>query len=131
MLLRIHRDHADYMSFRPEKKPKEPVDQKDNTNPSPNSDASHSGKSQLEMIEVYKPTTHVNPVFVSVGADTSRYYTASEASDVVFRFVRIFIFLIFMLHLSTFLWLDCTLLPSIADVLLWPHQILKNALKFL
>ncbi|XP_078172323.1 eukaryotic translation initiation factor SUI1 family protein [Carex rostrata] len=88
MLLRIHRDHADYMSFRPEKKPKEPVDQKDNTNPSPNSDASHSGKSQLEMIEVYKPTTHVNPVFVSVGADTSRYYTASEASDVAFSYVE-------------------------------------------
>lgn len=86
MILQINRGHPDYMSFRPEKKKKEPVDQKDNTIATPSSDASHAGKSQLEVVEIYKPTTHVNPIFVSVGADTSRYYSASEAFDVVFRF---------------------------------------------
>jgi translation initiation factor 2D len=79
------------MSFRPEKKIKEPADQKDNANTTPSSDASHAVKSQLVVVEVYKPTTHVNPIFISVGADTSSYYSSSEASDVVFRFVRIFI----------------------------------------
>jgi translation initiation factor 2D len=87
----INREHPDYMSFRPEKKSKELADQKDNANPTPSSEVSHAGMSQLEVVEVYKPTAHVNPIFVSVGADTSSYYSASEASDVVFRFLRIFI----------------------------------------
>ncbi|KAJ4761752.1 Eukaryotic translation initiation factor 2D [Rhynchospora pubera] len=87
MLLGINRGHPDYTSFRPEKRPKEPTEQRDTTNPSPN-DATHDGKSQLEVVEIYKPTTHVNPIFVSLGADTSRYYSASEASDVVFSYVE-------------------------------------------
>lgn len=31
---------------------------------------------------------HVNPIFVSVGADTGKFYTASEAHDVVFRYIE-------------------------------------------
>lgn len=44
-------------------------------------------KLQLEVVEIYKPSTHVNPIFISVGADIGHYYTASEAADVVFRCV--------------------------------------------
>ncbi|KAL2490180.1 eukaryotic translation initiation factor SUI1 family protein [Abeliophyllum distichum] len=41
----------------------------------------------LDVVELYKPSVHVNPVFASVGVDTGKLYTASEASQVVFGYV--------------------------------------------
>ncbi|CAA6675633.1 unnamed protein product [Spirodela intermedia] len=47
----------------------------------PNSDSSagqgpHGAAVQLDVVEVYKPTSHVNPIFAAVGVDTGRFYTA-------------------------------------------------------
>lgn len=82
MLLRINRGHPDYMAFKPEKRVQEPVVQHDNVV------AEGSSTKQLEVAETYKPSSHVNPIFMAVGADTSKYYSASEASDIVFRYVE-------------------------------------------
>ncbi|XP_072970579.1 uncharacterized protein [Typha angustifolia] len=84
MLIGINRGHPDYMSFRPEKRVEETVDRKHDSFVG---EGSHV-KLLFEMTEVYKPSTHVNPIFISVGADTGKYYSASEASDVVFRYVE-------------------------------------------
>ena len=69
------------MAFKPEKRVQEPVEQHDSAV------TEGSGSNQLEVDETYKPSSHVNPIFLAVGADTGKYYSASEASDVVFRFV--------------------------------------------
>ncbi|KAJ3675497.1 hypothetical protein LUZ60_004539 [Juncus effusus] len=87
ILQSINRRHADYMAFKPEKKTKEP-DQKDDSAPDSSGSSSNAGRAKLEVVEIYKPSTHVNPIFASVGADISTYYTASEASDVVFSYVE-------------------------------------------
>ncbi|EAZ23451.1 hypothetical protein OsJ_07144 [Oryza sativa Japonica Group] len=77
-----NRGHPDYMAFKPEKRVQEPVVQHDNVV------AEGSSTKQLEVAETYKPSSHVNPIFMAVGADTSKYYSASEASDIVFRYVE-------------------------------------------
>ncbi|XP_006647382.1 eukaryotic translation initiation factor 2D [Oryza brachyantha] len=82
MLLGINRGHPDYMAFKPEKKVQEPVEQRENVV------AEGSSTKQLEVAEIYKPSSHVNPIFMAVGADTGKYYSASEASDVAFRYVE-------------------------------------------
>ncbi|KAF0932154.1 hypothetical protein E2562_008685 [Oryza meyeriana var. granulata] len=82
MLLGINRGHPDYMAFKPEKRVQEPVERHDNVV------AEGSSTKQLEVAEIYKPSSHVNPIFMAVGADTSKYYSASEASDVVFRYIE-------------------------------------------
>jgi translation initiation factor 2D len=69
------------MVFKPEKGVQGPVEQHDNAV------VEGSGSNQLEVEETYKPSSHVNPIFLAVGADAGKYYSASEASDVVFRFV--------------------------------------------
>lgn len=81
MLLGINRGHPDYMAFKPEKRVQEPVEQHDNIV------AEGSSTKQLEVAEIYKPSSHVNPIFVAIEADTGKYYSASEASDIVFRLV--------------------------------------------
>lgn len=42
----------------------------------------------LNVVEVYKPSVHVNAIFTSVGADRGKLCTASEATDIVFRYVE-------------------------------------------
>lgn len=42
----------------------------------------------LEVVELYKSNTHVNPIFAAVGADTGKLYTASEASQIVFGYIE-------------------------------------------
>ncbi|CAA6673188.1 unnamed protein product [Spirodela intermedia] len=74
ILLSVNRAHSEYQSFRPEKK-REPEAGR------PNSDSSagqgpHGAAVQLDVVEVYKPTSHVNPIFAAVGVDTGRFYTA-------------------------------------------------------
>lgn len=82
VLTGINRKHPDYMDFKPEKRVQESVEQHDNVVPE------GSETKQLEVDEIYKPTSHVNPIFLAVEADTGKYYSASEASDVVFRYVE-------------------------------------------
>lgn len=79
----MNRAHGDFQSFRPEKK-REP----EAGRPSSDSAAGQGppgAAAQLDLVEVYKPTSHVNPIFTAVGEDTGRFYTASEATEVVFR----------------------------------------------
>lgn len=42
----------------------------------------------LDVVELYKPSTHVNPIFSAVGADTRKLYNASEASQIVFGYIE-------------------------------------------
>ncbi|XP_059297353.1 uncharacterized protein LOC132050225 isoform X2 [Lycium ferocissimum] len=83
ILFSVNRNHPDYLSYKPEKK------KVDKPGPSTNN---ASGEEQLqktlEVFEVYKPSVHVNLIFASVGAETSRLYTASEASEIVFQYVE-------------------------------------------
>jgi len=80
ILLGINRKHPDYMAFKPEKRVQEPVEQEKAV-------AESSVTKQLEVAEIYKPSSHVKPIFMAVEADMEKYYSALEASDVVFRFV--------------------------------------------
>ncbi|XP_057456977.1 uncharacterized protein LOC130747933 isoform X2 [Lotus japonicus] len=83
MLLSVNRNHADYKSFKPEKRPVEKSDQS-----SAHSANETSSSKTLEVAEIYKPSVHVNSIFSSVGADIGKLYTASEASDIVFKYVE-------------------------------------------
>ncbi|KAK4285070.1 hypothetical protein QN277_001814 [Acacia crassicarpa] len=83
VLLSVNRNHDVYSSFKPEKRPVQKSDQ-----PSVNAaNASHSFKT-LEVAEIYKPSVHVNPIFSAVEADTGKLYSASDASDIVFKYVE-------------------------------------------
>ncbi|XP_020519093.1 eukaryotic translation initiation factor 2D isoform X1 [Amborella trichopoda] len=84
MLLSVNRVHPDFTSFRPEKKRAERMDE----NSESISGSSQQIKGQLEVVETYKPTTHVNPIFTALGADTGKYYSASEATEFVFSYVE-------------------------------------------
>lgn len=79
-LFSVNRNHQDYTSFKPEKRK---VQQSVNDVVS-----ERQSNKILDVAEVYKPSVHVNPVFASVGADTGKLYTASEASQVVFGYVE-------------------------------------------
>jgi hypothetical protein len=80
MLTGINRKHPDYEAFKPEKRVQEPVEQDKAV-------AESSVTKQLEVAEIYKPSSHVKPIFVAVEADMEKFYSGPEASDVVFRFV--------------------------------------------
>ncbi|KAF9587127.1 hypothetical protein IFM89_039644 [Coptis chinensis] len=84
ILLAVKRTHPDYTSFRPEKRQKEIVDNSIDQK----ADEGQQHKMQLELVEIYKPSVHVNPVFLSVGASTVDFYSALEATDVVFKYVE-------------------------------------------
>ncbi|KAG6524938.1 hypothetical protein ZIOFF_014883 [Zingiber officinale] len=86
ILLGINRGHSDYMSFKPEKRVQQSNEQKHDSLVS--EALGQQTKLQLEVVEVYKPSTHVNSIFTAIGADTGIYYSASEVSDVVFRYVE-------------------------------------------
>ena len=83
MLLSVNRNHAEYTSFKPEKRPVEKNDQS-------NIHATNESCSSkiLDVAEIYKPSVHVNPIFSSVGADTSKLFSASEAVDIVFKYIE-------------------------------------------
>ncbi|XP_038986733.1 eukaryotic translation initiation factor 2D isoform X2 [Phoenix dactylifera] len=84
MLLAVNHAHQDYMSFRPEKQVVETADQRYDSSVG---EVRHA-KQQLEVAEIYKPSTHVKPIFTSLGADAGKYYSASEASEIVFSYVE-------------------------------------------
>ncbi|XP_061365739.1 uncharacterized protein LOC133309012 [Gastrolobium bilobum] len=83
MLISVHRNHADYSSFKPEKRPVEKSDQ-----PSVHSSNEIRSSKTLEVAEIYKSSVHVNSIFSSVGADTGKLYSASEVSDIVFKYIE-------------------------------------------
>ncbi|WOG84533.1 hypothetical protein DCAR_0103717 [Daucus carota subsp. sativus] len=80
-LVGVNRKHADYTSFKPEKRKAEKMEQV--TNPT-----ASEGRVILEVEEIYKPSVHVNPIFASVGADTGKLFSASEATDIVFQYIE-------------------------------------------
>lgn len=82
MVLAINRKHPDYTSFKPEKQQVEKTEQ--TGDPVNETEINR----MMEVIEIYKPSVHVNPIFTSVGADTRQLYTRSEASEVVFAYVE-------------------------------------------
>ncbi|KAL5982835.1 hypothetical protein ACLOJK_016912 [Asimina triloba] len=84
ILISVNRGHPEYMSFKPEKRLAESLGQSTDTS----ANESHQLKLQLELSEVYKSSTHVNRIFASVGADIGRFFSASEATDVVFKYVE-------------------------------------------
>lgn len=81
-LISVNRKHSDYTSFKPEKKKVE--------NEQSAKSVISEGQSQkvLEVVELYKSSSHVNPIFAAVGADTGKLYTASEASQIVFAYIE-------------------------------------------
>ena len=81
-MLAINHKHPDYMAFRPEKRVQELVEHEKEV-------AESSVTKQLEVAEIYKPSSHVKPIFVAVEADMEKYYSAPEASDIVFRCVSL------------------------------------------
>ncbi|MBA0737562.1 hypothetical protein Gogos_011019, partial [Gossypium gossypioides] len=83
MLISVIRGHPEYLQFKPEKRPVEKVVQAGDS-------AASESRSQkaLEVVEVYKSSVHVNPIFASVGADTGKLYSASEATDIVFKYIE-------------------------------------------
>lgn len=83
MLISVNRGHPEYLQFKPEKRLVEKVVQAGDS-------AASESRSQkaLEVVEVYKSSVHVNPIFASVGADTGKLYSASEATDIVFKYIE-------------------------------------------
>lgn len=84
VLLSVNRAHPDYKSFKPDKLVPKVVNQTHDTSAV---DANQT-RAQFSVEEIYKSSTHVSPIFSSVGADTGKFYNASEATDVVFRYVE-------------------------------------------
>ncbi|KAL4559634.1 hypothetical protein LXL04_031777 [Taraxacum kok-saghyz] len=83
MVVSINRKHPLYTSFKPSKQQIEKPEQQI-ADPTIETDTNTT----MEVIEIYKPSVHVNPIFTSVGADTRQLYTASEASQVVYAYVE-------------------------------------------
>lgn len=83
VLISVNRSHPDYSSFKPEKKKVEVSESSTGR-----STAQAQSDKMLEIIEVYKPSIHNSAIFASVGEDKGKLYTASEASDVVFRYIE-------------------------------------------
>ncbi|KAB1210987.1 Eukaryotic translation initiation factor 2D [Morella rubra] len=83
LLFSVNRKHEEYSSFKPEKRQVEKNDKI--TDHAANESQLHK---MLEVAEVYKTSVHVNPIFASVGADKGKLFSASEASDIVFKYVE-------------------------------------------
>ncbi|KAL6492758.1 hypothetical protein OROGR_032517 [Orobanche gracilis] len=84
-LFSVNRKHLDYTSFKPEKKKVEKNEQSAKKNVGASEGQSNK---LLDVMEVYKPSANVNPVFVAVGAETGKLYTASEASEIVSGYIE-------------------------------------------
>lgn len=83
VLFSVNRIHPDFTSFRPEKKLIVNVDETSCHT------ASEGRLTKLfEVAEIYKPSVHVNSIFASLGADTRKLYSTSEATDIIFRYVE-------------------------------------------
>ncbi|KAL3513308.1 hypothetical protein ACH5RR_026025 [Cinchona calisaya] len=83
-LFSVNRSHPDYESFKPEKRKvlkggQSTVEQGINDGQVPK---------VFEVAEIYKPSVHVNPIFILIGAEPGKLYSSSEASDTVFQYVE-------------------------------------------
>ena len=87
ILLSVNRAHEEYQSFRPEKRDQTEavVAASLSSDSCGSSQLAHATVPLIDVIEVYKSTSHVGPIFVAVGEDPGKFYTASEATDIVFR----------------------------------------------
>ncbi|KAB2603695.1 eukaryotic translation initiation factor 2D [Pyrus ussuriensis x Pyrus communis] len=83
VLLSVNRKHSDYSSFKPEKREVEKTVQTGVATVS-----ERRSLKMLEVAEIYKSSVHVNPILASVGADTGKLYSASDATDIVFTYVE-------------------------------------------
>ncbi|KAJ7982579.1 eukaryotic translation initiation factor 2D [Quillaja saponaria] len=83
VLVSVNRNHAEYSCFKPEKRAVEKNDQ-----PSDRSAIENRARKILEVTEIYKPSIHVNSIFSSVGAEAGNLFSASEATDTVFKYVE-------------------------------------------
>ncbi|GMY07946.1 eukaryotic translation initiation factor 2D [Fagus crenata] len=83
MLISVNRTHAEYSSFKPEKRQVEKNDQISDRA----ANESRSNK-MLEVAEIYKPSVQVKSIFATVGADTGTLFSASEATDIVFKYIE-------------------------------------------
>ncbi|KAL3845721.1 hypothetical protein ACJIZ3_003124 [Penstemon smallii] len=82
-LFSVNKKHPDYTSFKPEKKKVEKNEQ------STKSVAKEGQSSKLlDVLELYKPSSHVNPILAAIGADMGGLYTASDASQIVFEYIE-------------------------------------------
>lgn len=83
VLLAVNRCHIHYTSFTPEKRLREKIDQSSDH-------AASEARTQnlLEVEEIYRSSSHVNPIFASLGADTGKLLSASEATDIVYRYIE-------------------------------------------
>lgn len=82
-LFSVNRNHSDYTSFKPEKKKVEKNEQS-----AKNIGNEGQLHKSLDVMELYKPSSHVNPIFGAMRADTGKLYNASEASQIVFGYVE-------------------------------------------
>lgn len=82
-LFSVNRNHPDYTSFKPEKRKVE-------KNVQSMERAANDGQTHkiLDLVEVYKPSVHVNPIFNALGADTGKLYSAPEATEIVFQYIE-------------------------------------------
>ncbi|KAL1533954.1 eukaryotic translation initiation factor 2D-like [Salvia divinorum] len=82
-LVSVNRTDLEYTSFKPEKKKVDNNEQSAKT-------ITGEGQSEktFDVVELYKTSTHVNPILAAVGADTGKLYTASEASQIVFAYIE-------------------------------------------
>ncbi|KAI3874886.1 hypothetical protein MKW98_019459 [Papaver atlanticum] len=84
MLLAVNRKHSDYNSFKPEMlQPQMVADNSVST-----ASESQPQRPTLEVVEIYKSSVHVNPILGALGVDTGRYFSASEATDIVSSYVE-------------------------------------------
>lgn len=83
VLFSVNHGHPDYISFKPEKREVEKSDSSGD-----HATAEARSEKVLDVVEIYKPSMQVNPIFESVGGNTGKLYTALEASDVVFRYIE-------------------------------------------
>ncbi|CAN0876336.1 Eukaryotic translation initiation factor 2D [Linum grandiflorum] len=83
VLIAVNRNHPDYTSFKPEKRQEQQIE-----HPEDQATSGSNSQKTLEVVQIYKSSSHVNPIFASVGADTGKLYSGSEASEVVFKYVE-------------------------------------------
>lgn len=84
ILTGVNRRHPEYLSFVPEK-----IIPPAETTPVAAASTDNQDETAIEVVEVYKVTHQVSPIFDAVGADAGSYYSATEASEVAFRYVEI------------------------------------------
>ncbi|KAI3984578.1 hypothetical protein MKX01_040455 [Papaver californicum] len=84
MLLAVNHKHSDYTSFKPEKLQPEMVAH----NSVSTASEGQPQRPTLEVVEIYKSSVHVNPILGALGVDTGRYFSASEATDIVSSYVE-------------------------------------------